>query len=71
MEVNGQLHEPAALFQGKVSDIDWIGGSANTRANLETAMKRKILAHAGNRIAVIQSVASFILEDMLSSLPLE
>jgi hypothetical protein len=48
MEVNGQLHIPHAYLQGKVPDINWIGGWMGPRAGLDAVEKRKSLATAWN-----------------------
>jgi hypothetical protein len=44
MEVNGQIHDPAALPLAKKSPIPhWIGGCVGPRAGLDTVQKRKIM----------------------------
>jgi hypothetical protein len=44
MEVNGQLHDLAALPPGK--ERHWIGGWVGPRAGLDVVVKRKNPAHA-------------------------
>jgi hypothetical protein len=45
MEVNEQLHAPAALLSGERSlGTHWIGGWVGPRAGLDTVVKRKILS---------------------------
>jgi hypothetical protein len=40
-KVNGQLHAPAALLQGKDPGIQWTGGWVGPIAGLDTVAKRK------------------------------
>jgi hypothetical protein len=49
MEMNGQLHVPAALSQGgKTPDTHGIGGWMGPRSSLDAVDKRKIYT-AGNQ----------------------
>jgi hypothetical protein len=61
MEVNGQLHDPAALPPEKrTPGTNWIGGCVGPRIYLEAVAKEKFLALAGSRIPIapfVQPVA--------------
>jgi hypothetical protein len=57
MEVNGQLHVPAA---GKDS---WIGASwVGLKADLDVVTKEKSLPPTGNRTPLVQLAASLLTE---------
>jgi hypothetical protein len=61
MEMNGQLHAPAALPPGKEHLIPiWTGGWVGPRAVLDTVVKRKIsISHRESnlRTPIVQPVA--------------
>jgi hypothetical protein len=42
MEVNGQLHAPAALSRIKITGVHWIGGWVGPRAGLDALEKKEI-----------------------------
>jgi hypothetical protein len=48
MEINGQLHAPAALPPLKAPGTHWIGGCVGPRAGFDAVEKEKNLAPAGN-----------------------
>jgi hypothetical protein len=55
--MNGQRHAPGTLFpRERTTGIHWIGGWAGLRAGLDTEVRGKSFASAGDRILVIQSV---------------
>jgi hypothetical protein len=69
MEVSGLLHALAALsLVERISDTHWIGGWLWPRADLNVVRKRKFLASAGNRILVVQRVATNFIDCELSRL---
>jgi hypothetical protein len=60
MEVNGQLHAPAALPQGKSPSTHWIGGWVGPTAVLDAVVKRKIPStcrESNPRTPIVQPVA--------------
>lgn len=56
MEVNGRLHEPAALPPGKEPSVP-IGSWVGPRANLHVMEKKEISCLPGNRTPVVRPVA--------------
>jgi hypothetical protein len=46
MQVNGQLHAPAALLQGKIPNTHWILGSAGPKTALDVWEKREICTNS-------------------------
>jgi hypothetical protein len=51
MEVNDQIHAPAALLTEK-TNTHWIGGWVGPRAGLDAVANRKFLSPVGNRTPI-------------------
>jgi hypothetical protein len=53
MEVNGQLHAPAAFLRGNSAGSYWIGGWVGPRTGLDDEGEEKNLTHTGTRTATL------------------